>query len=80
MFPIVERTVAVRREIVKQIDLVEGGGSKLGGTIQGTYQDEAMLAVVRPHVVGELRARLFALDRDLRNYNITINIITTGKE
>ncbi|MGI4730925.1 MAG: hypothetical protein ACRYFW_04150 [Janthinobacterium lividum] len=38
---------------------------RLQVTIASTYQDDAMAALVRPVVLGEINGRIRALDRDL---------------
>lgn len=72
MFAIVSRTMTVRDKLIEQIGAVETAERGLGVTIHGIYQDEAMLAVVRPVVLTELRARLASIDRDLVSYGVEL--------
>ncbi len=70
MFPIVKRTVEARERIENLIDRAEIG--QLFVTVGGQQQDEAMSAVVKPVIIGELKARRASLDRDLEAYGVQV--------
>lgn len=44
--------------------------AKLGVTIGGTYQDDAIVELVRPIVAGEMRAQISRIDADLRKLGV----------
>ena len=61
--PIINCAVAARDRSIKLRAEVEA--DRLQVTIASTYQDDAMAALVRPVVLGEINGRIRALDRDL---------------
>ena len=71
MLPIVERTAKARDAIDLAIAAVEMDLVQV--TIQGVYQDDAMVALIRPVVMGELKARRASLDRDLDSYGVKVD-------
>lgn len=52
-------------------DIVSAAGKQLGVTIVGTYQDEAMISVVRQHVITELQRRGQALQDELKKLGVS---------
>lgn len=67
-FPLAERAIAARRELIRQRD-----DAKLGVTIDGRYQDDEMVAAVRPVIVAALDHRIAELDEDLESYGVQID-------
>lgn len=70
MFPIVKRTIATRDQLEQLIAEVEIG--RLQVSIAAQVQDEAMIALVKPVVLMELKGRLASLDRDLEAYGVQV--------
>lgn len=70
MFPIVKRTIATRDQLEQLIAEVEIG--RLQVSIAAQVQDEAMIALVKPVVLRELKGRLASLDRDLEAYGVQV--------
>lgn len=70
MFPIVKRTIATRGQLEQLIAEVEIG--RLQVSIAAQAQDEAMIALVKPVVLMELKGRLASLDRDLEAYGVQV--------
>lgn len=68
MLPIVERTVAALGQIDKAVAAVELDIVQL--SIEGVYQDTAMIARIRPVVLAELKGRRASLLRDLESYGV----------
>lgn len=70
MFPIVKRTIATRDQLEQLIAEVEIG--RLQVSIAAQVQDEAMIALIKPVVLMELKGRLASLDRDLEAYGVQV--------
>ncbi|MDR3408456.1 MAG: hypothetical protein P4L68_08160 [Methylovirgula sp.] len=67
-FAMARRIVDERIRIATKIET-----ARIGVTIDGTYQDDAMVELVRPLVLGELRAQVRRLDADLAALGITVD-------
>ena len=70
IFPIVKRTIATRDQLEQPNAEVEIG--RLQVSIAAQVQDEAMIALIKPVVLMELKGRLASLDRDLEAYGVQV--------
>lgn len=62
--PLINRGVAERDRLLHLRASVEN--DKLQILVVSTYQDDAMVALVRPVVVREINARLYVIEAELR--------------
>ncbi len=68
--PIINRAVAERERLLGLRAAVEA--DRLQVTIASNYQDDAMAALVRPVLIGELNGRIRALERDLVSMGVDV--------
>lgn len=76
---IVNRIADARELRLRQIELIEKvyeplsvGSPKFCITVDGLRMDEYILAVARPAIVGELKAQIASLDRDLAALGVDV--------
>lgn len=70
MLPIVQRTVKARNDIDELLAAIDLDMVQV--IIRSTYQDDAMVALVKPVIVAELKARRTSLERDLESYGVVV--------
>lgn len=77
----INRIVDARSALQRKLDALKVreepasllGARPLAVTVDGESLDEAMLALVRPVIEKELRARLASIDRDLRALGVDVD-------
>lgn len=67
----INRSVGERERLLKLRAEVEADQCQV--VIRGTYQDDAMAALVRPVIVGELNGRIRALERELVGMGVELS-------
>lgn len=71
--PMLIRTMDARDALMRSLQaLLATGVPGLAVTIDGERQDEAMLALVRPVIETEIRARMASLDRDIEAMGVIV--------
>lgn len=74
MLPMVNRIEGARQTVLRQIDAIaDAKDPQLTVTIDGVRQDDAIVMLVRPMVLGELRGRLNSLNTDLRAMGVNVS-------
>jgi len=68
--PMLTRMVDAR---AAQVRMLEALPLELTVAIDGERQDEAMLALVRPAIETEIKARIASLDRDIEALGVTVS-------
>jgi len=71
-FRMVHEAVIERDRLLRLICQIEDGQG-LGVTFNGTSQDEPVVGLVRPIVLGDLRAKLRRCDDDLRVLGVEVD-------
>ncbi|MCW3837826.1 hypothetical protein ACFQ1E_17410 [Sphingomonas canadensis] len=66
-FRLAAQAYQARASLIEQRDQ-----APFGVTIAGRYQDDAMIAAVRPVIVAELDRRIAELDEDLRGLGVVV--------
>lgn len=69
--PMINCSAAERERLIRLREAVKADALQV--TISGTYQDDAMAALVRPVVIGELTGRIRALERDLVGMGVDLD-------
>lgn len=70
MLPIVNRAQQVRLQLLAAIDELEDDKHTI--SINGTRQDDALRALVKPVIKAALHARVCSIDRDLMTYGVEL--------
>lgn len=72
--PMLNRTMVAREALMRTLQaLLAAGEPGFAVTIDGERQDDAMLALVRPVIETEIRARMASLDRDIEAMGVIVS-------
>ena len=71
LLPIVQRAVKARGDIDELLACIDIDAVQV--IIRANYQDDAMVALVKPVIAAELKARRAQIDRDLESYGVKVD-------